>query len=275
MKQQSMLDRYLYFGRKKIAATLHGLTASAIRGRFAGPRVLMNSIPKAGTNMLERTLDRFRLLRNTGMRTLRGWSKVDRSTLSLLRGIKKGQFRSAHLPAHEVVLSIVNQEDLKVLFMVRDPRDIAVSYIRYVTSIDLTHKAHAYFNSLPDDDARLMAAILGIDGIVSPLAEVLARFEGWLDDRNTLVIRFEDLVGERGGGSREAQRSCVKKIAGHLDIGLKEKELEHICNNIYSSKTLTFRKGEKGGWKKAFKQDHITMLKENAGNLLARYGYGD
>jgi len=273
MKQQSVLDRYLYFGRKKIAVTLRGLTASAVKGRFAGPRVLMNSFPKAGTNMLERALERFPLLRNAGKRTLRGWEGIDSSTAQHIRGIKRGQFWSAHLPSHPEVLSIVKEEGIKVLFMIRDPRDIAVSFVKYVTSIDLTHRAHEYFISLHDDDERLMAIIKGVDNVVSPLSEALSKFEGWLEKDRALVVRFEDLVGEKGGGAQDTQRSCVAAIADHLDIAMTNESLDHICENIYSTKTLTFRKGRRGGWREMFKPRHVAAFKERAGDVLVKYGY--
>ncbi len=275
MKQQNLLDRYLYFGRKKIAVTLRGMSVSAIKGRFVGPRVLMNSFPKAGTNMLERTLERFPLLRNVGKRTLRGWDEIDSLTSHRIRNIKKGQFWNAHLPSHPEVLSLVKEQGVKVLFMIRDPRDIAVSYVKYVTSIDLTHHAHNYFSSLPDDDARLMAIIQGVDGIVSPLSDALLRFEEWFEEECSLVVRFEELIGERGGGTREMQRTCVMSIAEHLEIALTEKELDYICENIYSTKTLTFRRGESGGWRELFKPEHIKAFKETAGESLTKYGYGN
>jgi hypothetical protein len=265
--------RYLFFARKKIKTIAFGLRPSAVIGRFVGPKVLINSIPKAGTNMLERVLDHFPLLRNSGQRTLRGWKALDNNTRNRIIGIKRGQFFTAHLPAHEEILAPIKSEGIRVLLMIRDPRDIVVSYCKYVTSIDLTHKAHGYFSSLKDDDSRLMAMINGVDHIVSPISEALSRFEGWLDQDNVLVIRFEDLIGREGGGDDVNQRRIVESIGKHLLMELTDKQIQRICENIYSKKTLTFRTGKIGNWRNCLKSHHIDAFKENVGEMLVRYGY--
>lgn len=233
----------------------------------------MNSIPKAGTNLLETCLNRFPLLRNAGYSTLRGWQFIDDVTLKKIRNIKRGQFFSAHLPAHAPLLSLMKNEDIKVLLMIRDPRDIVVSHFKYVTSIDTTHRTHKYFASLPDDDSRLMATICGVEGLVSPIDEVLSKFEEWLDRENVLVVRFEDLIGSQGGGNNSKQLQVVNSIARHLGIKLDDKHTQEISENVYSTKTMTFRSGKIGNWRKFFKDKHINVFKERAGELLVKYGY--
>jgi hypothetical protein len=273
MTQQTRIDRYLFFGRRKIRSILGGLRLSALRGRLIGPRVLMNSIPKAGTHLLEQALDNFPLLRNASQRTLRGWQSIDDTTLKKIAGLKRGVFIGAHLPAHPLLISLVEAEDIKVLLMIRDPRDIIVSNFKYVTYIDLTHRCHEYYSSLPDDDTRLLATIHGVDGLVSPIDEVLSKFEGWLDQKNTLIVRFEDLIGSRGGGDTLRQLQTIRAIAKHLNIELSEEQCKAISKKTFSTTSLTFRKGKIGTWRDVFKPYHIEAFRERAGDLLVRYGY--
>lgn len=75
---------------KHLRGQLRNLRPTALAGRFVGPRVLMNSIPKAGTNLLEQALGQFPLLHRSGFRTLRGWEYVHPSTISRLRHLERG-----------------------------------------------------------------------------------------------------------------------------------------------------------------------------------------
>ncbi len=56
MISQDRLKRLFIRGDNKMRQALRGLLPSAIIGRLTGPKVLMNSIPKSGTNLLENAL---------------------------------------------------------------------------------------------------------------------------------------------------------------------------------------------------------------------------
>lgn len=274
-KGQTYIDRGMIILRRRLRAALSGFTPSGIKGKLIGPRVLMNSIPKSGTNLLESALNNFPLLRNAGRRTIMDWDAVSEPTLSKIKKIRKGQFVPAHLPAHRKIISLLATEGIKSLCMIRDPRDIVVSSFKYITNIDLTHVTHKHFFSLPNDDARLMAAIKGLERIHASIGEVLLRYEGWLDAEKTLTVRFEDLVGSRGGGDDARQYETVLAIAKHLEIDLTEDRAKEICNRTFSTKSPTFRAGAIGNWRKYFKEEHIKAFKESAGSLIVKYGYGN
>ena len=46
-------------------------------------------------------------------------------------------------------------------FLFRDPRDVVVSHVFYVTDMEARHVHHDYYASLPDFDSRLKVSILG------------------------------------------------------------------------------------------------------------------
>ncbi|MDH3589438.1 MAG: hypothetical protein OEQ74_08540, partial [Gammaproteobacteria bacterium] len=111
---------------------LHGLRPSGIYGRFATPAVLLNSIPKAGTHLLESALERYPRLRNAGKRTVSSWIDVPDPVINAIASIRKGAFLNAHVPAAPELLQVVESRNIRVLFMIRDPRDIVVSHFKYV-----------------------------------------------------------------------------------------------------------------------------------------------
>ena len=272
-EQKNNFDRLVRHAKKKFRTTLHGIRPSGIHGRFIAPRILLNSVPKAGTHLLEHALEQFPLLRNAGRRTINCWDTISPATLQTVYSIGKGAFLNAHLTAQPELFELIQKRNIKVLFMIRDPRDIAVSTFKYVSNIDLTHPLHSYFAALPDDNARLLATIHSIDGVNPSIDEMFKRFAPWLNQSNVLVCRFEDLIGPSGGGSKTLQLKTLQSISDFLDLEIPHSQLEHIADRTFSSKSSTFRQGKSGTWRNYFNDSHIASFKAIAGNELIRYGY--
>ena len=77
-RQQNKLDRIIIGIKRLSKYTLKGLSYSAIIGRINGPKVIMNSVPKSGTNLLNRVLMHLPGLRHKGIRTIRLWGEPDK-----------------------------------------------------------------------------------------------------------------------------------------------------------------------------------------------------
>ena len=104
------------------------------------------------------------------------------------------------------------------------------------------------------------------------------RWKGWIDNSEAFAVKFEDLVGERGGGSEDKRLYLVEQILDYLSISMpsdqiKEKFASYVLN---PEESHTFKKGGKGnigGWKTFFKDEHKTEFKKVAGHLLIDLGY--
>lgn len=244
-----------------------------IIGRFKGPKVLINTIPKSGTNLISNTLRYFPYLGRSLTKTIFIENGFDNFIYRKIENIKNGQYCVAHLPFNDKLNSILNKCNIKTIFMVRDPRDILVSYIKYVTEIDTKHKSHSYFKDLKNDDDRLLAAINGKTNIVEPIKNILTKYSQWLTQSNCLTIKYEDLIGEKGGGNRDIQKSTIKSIAAFLNIKITDLQIEKIAFKIYSRKSPTFRRGQISDWKNYFNSNHIKTIKESSSNIFSTYGY--
>lgn len=275
MKSQKTADRLISHMKKGGLSLWLGMRPSAIKGRFTGPKVLMTSIPKSGTNLLENTLLHFPELRRHKGKTFQRFRTLDDETFRVLSRIKNGEFLVAHLPAFPSVVDFCRANRIKVLFMTRDPHDIMVSHFKYVSEIDTTHELHEYYKSLSSDDLRLMTSITGDHPRHDSIRDVLLKHLGWLADPNTLVIRFEDLIGSQGGGDDGRQRAAVMAIANHLGIEISDVDVDRICSKIYSQKTPTFRSGRIKTWEKYFKENHLRVFNRLTHHLMEPYGYGD
>jgi len=158
-------------------------------------------------------------------------------------------------------------------FIFRDPRDVVVSHVYYVTDMEARHVHHDYYQSLPDFDARLKVSILGRPGgeIEFPnIAERFAPYLGWLGQPEILPIHFEDLILDRPGTLARIMEHLLRRAALPAS---REQVLEAMESSINPARSPTFRSGKTGEWKKHFSPEHRRIFKEVAGDLLTTLGY--
>ncbi len=204
--------------------------------------------------------------------------QVDRRWLRRrLRGrVGEGQFVTAHCVHTPELAGLLRELGMRTVCILRDPRDVAVSQLHYIKRLE-KHPIYKEFAALGSDGERLMFSIRGgrLGGReMLPLDERYRRFSGWAEDEGAVVVRFEDLVGPEGGGSAEAQRQAVGRVAAHLGADADEAMLARVGEGIFGS-GQTFRKGMIGGWREEFTAEHERAADEVVGPLLEELGYGD
>ena len=86
-----------------------------------------------------------------------------------------------------------------------------------------------------------------------------------------LNVRFESLVGKKGGGSSEIQRSTIQKIYKYL--GIHGINADAVANKIFSKNSPTFRKGKIGGYKEYFTEEQLKKFYNRHEDILRQYGY--
>lgn len=252
-----------------------GLSPAKLRYRVrdpGAPKVLCVSIPKAGTHLLERALclhpNLYRkLLPTISEENVGRWKGFP----GLLAKVRPGQVVASHLRFRPEYPEIVARMGVRPIFLIRDPRDIVVSQVHYVSK-RTDHRLHAIFAELPDMRERLRLAIAGdVDRDVVSIGHRLSYFAGWLDA--ALVVRFEDLVGPDGGGDRSRQRAAVRSIYGSMGMDLDETELGSLCDRLFSADSPTFRSGAIGGWRRFFDPELSALFDTTVGDRIRPYGY--
>lgn len=243
-----------------------------------GVKVLINSRAKSGTFLLRRTLS---LLPNFAHRWSYHGLVADTPHLKQkIQKIRPGQYVSGHLYWSQELIDLLVASDIRTLFIIRDLRDVAVSLANYLTYKNVDHRLHPYFKSLPSEDERLMAAIVGIPGTLlkdgkreKSIGESAMAFAPWLREPNCLAVRFEDTIGSAGGGSDVKQLENVNAIVNYLGMNLSQEEIIQIARQIFFKRSTTFRKGQIGDWQNHFTEDHKRAFKEVAGEALISLGY--
>ena len=84
------------------------------------------------------------------------------------------------------------------LFIKRDPRDVLVSWLRFVGQ--------------PVTPGMVITAFRQFQS--RPLVEEMAEFSGWLDDPDTMVVRYENLIRDDAEMRRIAQHVGVPYLNG-------------------------------------------------------------
>jgi hypothetical protein len=143
------------------------------------------------------------------------------------------------------------------------------------------HPWHAYFRQLPDDSARLMTAITGVQEDAPsehrrflPSVDVAFRCQSPFGVHPRFcAVTFEELVGSKGGGSEIRQRRAIRRIATHLRLHLPVRDLNYIAGKAFSVDSPTFRRGRIGSWREEMTTAHKLAFKEIAGQLLVELGY--
>lgn len=93
-----------------------------------------------------------------------------------------------------------------------------------------------------------------------------------MEEPNVLVVRFEDLVGPRGGGSAEAQQGVIRRVAQELSQKLSEEEIEEIGKGMFGT-SQTFRKGQIGSWEGNYSPENLLLFYMRYGRYQKSFGY--
>lgn len=257
------------------------------RLRFASqpadlPALLGISFPKSGTHLLDQILLGFAKVAPYAKRVhsfyaeYEGESGVKRApeqALHWLDSLRPRDVASAHLFARPEAVARVRSPRFIPYFIFRDPRDVVVSHVFYVTDMEARHVHHAYYQSLPDFDARLKVSILGrpaADVEFPNIAERFAPYLGWLNQPEVLTIHFEDLIQDRV----QTLNRILDQFLARIPLqSPRQLILDSLESSINPTKSPTFRSGRTGEWKKHFNEEHKRLFKEAAGELLIRLGY--
>jgi len=176
--------------------------------------------------------------------------------------------------------TIPKSENYKAFFIMRDPRDLVVSW--YFS----TKYSHRLNHTIARHRAELnrLSEIKGLIYAIDYLEEVgiFPTLRSWVPapqtDPNVLLVRFEDLIAPDNF-------KIYQQLFSHCDIRLPENLLVQILND-YSFKKLKsresqqkesekrhYRKGKAGDWKNYFDEPVLKHFEATTGDLVQYLGY--
>lgn len=250
------------------------------------PSILIVSVPKGGTNLL--------------MQAILGIPGMVRTSENMLakgniKEIPPGEMGVMHLPYTRQRAKILSNHNVKILFISRDPRDIAVSMMHFIANGFVSHALYPAFNNyLTTNEDRLSAIINGVifqqDIMDTVLANELLVAHGtnqypnidefcvpflpWKDSKSVCHVTFEELASNSPTRTASLKR-MVNFMWDELSVlgipkGLLITQMEQ---NINPAVSPTFRAGRVGDWKIEFTEKNKEDFKRVAGPTLIQLGY--
>lgn len=232
----------------KICFLTDGRPSLVARDGAAPKRVLVASMPKAGTYLLAAYLDRLGLA-STDIH-VDWWSFTDYRDATIEQARKDfrdlevkidlplvlelvwpGQFVVGHLANDPDTASLF--ADYAVLAITREARAAVVSYIRWVELADRAEADdHVWLNQRPGP----LRTEAFLDAKGEWLMSYLDRSSRW-SGPNVLQLSFETLYGDRG---REKQTALALAIARHVGLEISLKQALAALDLALGKKTMTF-----------------------------------
>lgn len=190
---------------------------------------------------------------------------------------KENAFLQMHALPTSAIIKTLKDHNYKVIFLLRDPRDQALSLLHFI------EKGWAYgplrneigYGKLTMDE-KLDEIISGRRFGLSATKSIIGRRIPWLYQDQSFVhtVRFEELVGKEGGGSRDWQIREAFLISKFLNTGLSWAQATVRSRGLFGKpREGTFRSGKIGNWKNEFTELHKEAMKAVFGKELIEIGY--
>ena len=248
----------------------------------SAPPIFGNAKPKSGSHLLLQILGGFtqimpyRYVEAEPVRTITkdGRRKPAQEVLDELKRLPNGVIGWGYVEASPENASYLTGNRRVNYFIYRDPRDMLISQVFFATDMHEGHAMHEYYNSLSDFGERLKVAITGVEKDGLKMVSVRERYKGvfeWLEQKNVMCIRYEDLINKRDA-TLNAMLDEVEKT-GYKIPTPREQALAILIEAVQPKKSHTFRSGKTGGWKELFTDEHKSLFKEVTGDLLVKLGY--
>lgn len=182
----------------------------------------------------------------------------------------------------EDFLKIPKPSKYKAFFVMRDPRDIVISWY---FSTKYSHRKYPAIKK----QRKILQTMNDEEAIFYLCKKVFRRklpvymaMHNWYlhrkENENIIVLRYEELIGEK-------KIDTFIRLMAHLDMTVSEKNIEHLIEK-YSFERFSkgraagvenikshYRKGVSGDWKNYFSEEHKKIFKEENGQLLIDLNY--
>ncbi len=222
---------------------------------------LVATIPKTGTNLLLKCLKLIKL--KHGDSSLTSWRHEWRSDDTDIVSIGPTQSK----------IDFIQKNHMNLVLIIRDPRDLVTAIARCETK-KITSELIDDIINFPGKHLSKVACDFPYFLKYSSFLEVYEEYLEWDQYPFAYIVRFEDLIGEKGGGSKERQIQEILNIASHIGKPLSFDEACSVASELFGG-TPTFKQGKIQDWKKHFSEENLKTFNRLNGDLLEIIGYED
>ncbi|MDP8921302.1 MAG: sulfotransferase domain-containing protein [Chloroflexota bacterium] len=191
--------------------------------------------------------------------------------LGLLGELPGGRYVQGHFAYDEELHAAVRAARIPIVLVYRDPRACLASLAHYL--VERGEPADFLPRLRSRDVPSALRLLLDGDEAVVPFEHFFAPYDGWRRAEGVLALRFEDLIGPRGGGSRTRQFATIIRLAAHLGWRGAPWQLVSAAKHAFNPRAGTYRRGTIDGWREdldgRLRAEDWPALHELAG----RWGY--
>lgn len=200
-----------------------------------------------------------------------------------LECLPKSQYINGHIPYNPEFSKVLTDSNYRHVCIIRDPRAVTISRMKFIINSESAKDILPQGIPLKADlepmstTERLSFLLKGgyakkADLKIYSFAQIYRSILAWGKDPNCLLVRFEDLIGEQGGGNKEKQTQTLRNLANHLNVPW-DSAIASQTKNVYDPKTRTFRVGNINSWKTALEPEDLAILIEYCEPLCKEAGY--
>ena len=182
--------------------------------------------------------------------------------------------------AYDKQRNIPQDITLATIYLVRDPRDVAISYANHNGS----SIADSVYKSICNEKGAMVKKNRGQGQLYQPLLTWQQHYFSWKNqvDLNVHVVRYEDMLHHPLATFTAAVQHIglpylEKEIAKAIEITafdrLKEKEEKEDFREKPSSERPFFYKGKTGNWKTMLKKEEIEAIERVNYEAMKELGY--
>lgn len=241
--------------------------------------LVINSIPKSGTYLLHQVVEPLGLkdwggfLATTPSVTLKKRSAP--SHRWLLDRLFDRELLTGHIFFDGSVEGHLQRLETPMIFIVRDPRDIFLSEIDYLSVMNRWHRVHRHYSRLSDFHDAFNLCLNGLEQrqeIYPSFDKRIEPYLGWLNSEACLTVRFERLIDEK---HREQEISRIYDYTAHWGLHSLEagEFLDRAVSSMLPQRSHTYNERSNGDWQSRLSDDQAKRLTESLGSVLREMGY--
>ena len=263
-------------------------------------KTLINSLPKSGTNLVAKCLDIFGYkqkghfgatinLNNKLLNLIANYYKpqedngfisgIDSPILKHkffinygLNNLTDKQYITAHNGYNDDLIKLLSLKEIKGIIVIRDPRAIIASSVKYISQLK-KHPFHNKLISIKEKD-RYLKILNGFTSHNRAYKSVIERYQSintWLDNNDILKIKFEEIIGPKGGGDITLMDDTLHNLCDFINID--KNKIEHVKKTLFGPGRVTFRKGQINSWQEEIPKDIQTIIEKELEFILDKLNY--
>jgi hypothetical protein len=241
-------------------------------------------MPKSGTHLLTSLLESLPTLRFAAQlvsylgQDAVGADEEYEHLVRRFRHLRDSRYIIGHLTYDPAIERAIAEAGVRMITILRDPRSHILSWAHYLLTTRHVPGRDWVTDRYPDMDSLLPVLVrgIGVPGVYPYLPDIgerFRRYSAWSESGTGIVVRFEDLVGARGGGDDDRQEKVTHEILEYLGYAELGVATQNVASRVFSTNSATFRTGQIDSWRQELPADLAEETYDRCGSLMETWGY--